>query len=191
MQLLAPLNWNLLRFDLFWPESMGTYVLMAAGLLYFIFNIKQSIQPNCDEFIISKKSLGLSGVLFLAWLVLPFAYIQSVYAADNHFIHTLKCFQNRVGKNIEIDRNSISKNDGVVTLKTSYGESISLDNVQAEEGALISLQSKFTSNSNIYVENYHLHSRFRNYASMIGLAGVLLIWLIFIARCYVIKPKGK
>lgn len=60
VQLLAPLNWNLLRFDFFWPESMGTYVLMAAGLMYYIFNIKKSIQSNCEEFVFSKISLSLS-----------------------------------------------------------------------------------------------------------------------------------
>lgn len=72
--------------------------------------------------------------MLLAWLVLPFAYIQSVYAADNHFINTLKDIQSRAGKNIEIDRNRFSLIDGIATLKTSYGESITLENIREKEG---------------------------------------------------------
>ena len=187
VQLLAPLNWDLLRFDYFWPESMGTYLLVAAGVVYFIFNIKKSIQPNCEEFVVSRTSLSVSAVLLLAWCILPIAYIPSAYSADNHFISTLKDVQSRTGKKIEIDRNSFINIDGVSTVVTSYGEHIRLENIQAGEGVLISLQGRFSDNSTIYVENYHVHSRFRNFASMIGLACVLGVWLIFIFRCYAMK----
>lgn len=183
VQLFAPLNWSLLRFDFFWPESLGTYLLSGAGLLYLVFNIRKSIQLNCNEFKISIKLLSLSGVLLFAWLVLPLAYISSVYAADNHFISTLKDVQHRAGKKIEIDRNIYFQSDGMVKLKTSYGEFIKLNNIKTENGALISLQGSFIDNYTIRVDNYHTHTRFRDYASMLGLACVLLIWLIFILRC--------
>ena len=191
VQLFAPLNWSLVRFDFFWPESVGTYVLMAAGLVYFIFNIKNAIQPNCDEFSISVKSLLLSGFLFLSWLVLPFIFIQSAYVADNHFIDTLKDVQNRTSKNIEIDRNRIVSNEGKVMLKTSFGESIRLDNIQVQQGDLISLQGRFSDNSTIHVNHYHVHTGFRDIASMLGLLCVLLVWLVFIARCCTLRIKGQ
>jgi len=184
VQLFAPFSWSLLRFDFFWPESLGTYLLTGAGVLYFIINIRKSIQPNCDEFKFTVKFLSFSGILMLAWLVLPLAYISSVYAADNHFISTLKDVQNRAGKKIEIDRNNYFLSDGAAKLKTSYGDFITLENIQVENGALISLQGKFIDNHTIYVDNYHIHSKFRNYASMLGLACVLLIWLLFISRCF-------
>lgn len=183
VQLFAPFNWGLFRFDFFWPESLGTYLLTGAGLVYLVFNFRKSIQPICDEFKFSVKNLSLSGVLFLAWLILPLAYMSSVYTADNHFISTLKDVQHRAGKKIEIDRNNYFQIDGLAKLRTSYGEVISLENIQVKNDALISLQGIFIDNHSIHVANYHIHSRFRNYASMFGLACVLLIWLIFISRC--------
>ena len=187
VQLLAPINWNLLSFDYFWPESIGTYVLVTAGIIYFIFNIKKSVQPNCDEFTFTKKSLTLSGVLFLAWMALPIAFIQSVYTADNHFIATLKDTQDRYSKYIELDRNMFVEAYDGHKIITSYGEWISVKNIDAKSGALISLQGKFTGDDIIDVDTYHVHSRFRDYASMIGLVCVLGVWLVFSIRCCVIK----
>jgi hypothetical protein len=40
VHLFLPFNWNLIRFDLFWPESLGTYILTTAGIMYFVFNVK-------------------------------------------------------------------------------------------------------------------------------------------------------
>lgn len=185
VQLFAPINWSLLRFDFFWPESLGSYLLTGAGLLYLVINIRMSIQPNCNEFMSSMKFLSLSGVMLLAWLVLPIAYIPSVYAANNHYIDTLKNVQHSVGKKIEIDRNVfVQSNDGY-KIKTAFGEFIALDNIQAENGALISLQGKLIDNHTIRVDMYHTHTRLRNYASMLNLTFVLLIWLIFISRSWI------
>jgi len=190
VQFFAPVNWSLLRFDFFWPESLATYLLTGAGLVYLLLNIKKSIQPNCEEFVISKKSISVSGIFFLVWLVIPFAYIQSVYAADNHFIGTLKDTQDRFGKYIELDRNLFVEAYDGHKIITSYGEWISVKNIDAKSGTLISLQGRFIANDMIDVESYHLHSKFRNYASMLGLACVLLIWLLFVSRCSMKKFKA-
>lgn len=183
IQLFAPFNWNLLRFDIFWPESVGTYLLTGAGVLYFIFNIRKTIQPNCEEFKITLKTISISAAFLFVWLALPIAYMQSVYAADNHYISTLKDSNNRIGKIIEIDRNSIVHEDGTPKVKTSFGELISLEGSVVRDGERISLQGKFIDVNTIHVDQFHTHSNFRDYASMVGLACVLFVWLIFIFRC--------
>ncbi len=190
-QLLAPVNWELLRFDLFWPESFATYVLTILGLIYFIFNFKKSIQANCEEFNISIKTIILSAVLLSAWLMSPVVFTQSVYAADNHFIATLKDLENRTGKKIEIDRNIYLQTYNEHKIKTSYGEIINLQGFDAEveSSSLISLQGIFTDNHTIQVERYHVHTRFRDFASMFGLACVLFIWLFFVGRCMTLKLR--
>ena len=190
IQLFAPFDWQLLRFDLFWPESMGTYLLTAAGLLYLIANIKKAIEPNGEEFVFNMTSLGLGMLFLIVWLTLPFAFIQSVYAADNHYISTLKDVKNRSGKEIEIDRNTYFKHEGKSIIRTSYGDKIMLQNIQAVDGDKISLQGKFLNNHTIKVGTFHLHTKFRDYASMLGLACVLLIWLIFMLRC-LMKKFGR
>ena len=182
---LAPVSWDLLRFNLFWPDSLGTYVLMAAGFIYFVFNLSRSVQPNNHEFSLNRRSLSLSGALFLTWLVMPIAFIQSVYLADNHYVNTLKQSENRVGKYIEIDRNLVSLNGDVANVKTSYGETIRLEGgPQFKDGVVISLQGKFTDNSTIRIGTYHLHSGFRDIASILGLLCVLLVWTTFLARSW-------
>ena len=183
VQMLAPFDWQLFRFDLFWPESMGTYLLTVAGLIYLIANIAKVIQPNCNEFVISLKSVGVAAIFGLIWLVLPIAFISSVYQADNHFIATLKDADNRADKPIEIDRNTLAHLESGAALLTSFGEVLLVENINADDGDLISIQGRFIGNDAVYVENYHVHSKFRDYASMFGLACVLLIWLIFISRC--------
>lgn len=183
VQMLAPFDWQLFRFDLFWPESMGTYLLTAAGLVYLIANFTKVIQPNCHEFVVSVKSLGIATIFGLIWLALPVSFISSVYQADNHFIATLKNSDNRAGKSIEIDRNTLAHLESGSVLLTSFGETLAVENVAANDGDLISIQGRFIDNNSIYVENYHVHSKFRDYAAMFGLACVLIVWLIFIARC--------
>jgi hypothetical protein len=190
VHLLVPFDWSLIRFDLFWPESLGTYVLTAAGVLYFVFNVKKVLQTNCEEFVISRLTISFSAAFLLIWFVLPYALLQSVYSADNHFIATLNDIQHRAGKNIELDRNTYLQGPDGYRVKTPFGEMIQLKNIEgihAISGSLISLQGKFTDNHSIYVDNYHIHTRFRDYASMIGLVIVLCIWFVFIMRCLVTK----
>ncbi|MEM7400424.1 MAG: hypothetical protein AAF304_00580 [Pseudomonadota bacterium] len=182
--MLAPFDWQLFRLDLFWPESMGTYLLTAAGIMYLLFNLKKMTILNCDEFILSKKALSFCTVFVLLWLSLPFVFMQSVYDKDNHFIATLKDTQNRMGKYIELDRNTFVHAYAGNAVLTSYGEVIAIANVHSvNHMAKISIQGKFTDNVSIYVNNYHVHTKFRDIASIIGIACVLLIWLIFTVRC--------
>jgi len=186
VNLLAPIDWQLIRFDLFWPESIGTYTLTAAGFAYLVFNLKKVIRPNCGEFLLSIKTLSIFLVFALIWLSLPVVFISTVYQANNHFISTLKDVDSRSGKPIEIDRNTYHVNSSKHELETSYGEKIGLENFhqfQAKSDSKVSLQGIFIDNHTIQVENFHIHSRFRDYASMLGLACVFLIWLIFIVRC--------
>ena len=132
------------------------------------------------------KAMSVSIIFALIWLTLPMIFIDSVYQADNHYITTLKDTDNRVGKFVEIDRNTYIAGDAEHKLKTSYGENVKLRNlndIQAKTGDKVSLQGKFIDHQTIYVERYHMHTKFRDIASMIGLTCVMSIWLIFIARC--------
>jgi hypothetical protein len=128
----------------------------------------------------------LNAAHLLIWLVLPYLFMQSVYSADNHFITTLKDVQHRAGKNIELDRNTYLQGSDGYRVKTSFGEILHLKNIEdihAGRGSHIPLQEKFTDNHTIYVNNYHRHTRFRDYVSMIGLVIVLCVWFVFIYRC--------
>lgn len=189
VQLFAPFDWQLFRLDLFWPESIGTYLLTTVGLIYFIANFGKAIQTNCNEFHVSLKNIGISVFFALIWFTLPLVFISSVYEANNHFISTLKDSDNRAGKYIEIDRNTFMHAYAGTAVLTSYGDLLSVKNINADHGDLISIQGRFSDNETISIESYHVHSKFRDYASMVGLTCVLLIWLIFIARCLLMNQN--
>ena len=42
----APFNWQLANFNLFWPESIPTYILTFFGLIYFAINWRKCIAPK-------------------------------------------------------------------------------------------------------------------------------------------------
>ncbi len=183
VQLFAPVNWQLFRLDFFWPESMSTYLLTAAGLSYFLIYFRKAIQLNCEKFKLSFKTMSISALFAVIWLTLPIVFISSIYKADNHYISTLKDTDNRAGKRIELDRNIFMHAYAGYAILTSYGELLPVQNVSADHGDLISIQGRFIDNNTIFVESAHVHSRNRDHASMVGLACVLLVWVIFISRC--------
>ncbi len=180
--LFAPFNWDLLRFDLFWPESIWTYLLTAGGVLYLLTNFKTVINSDENVFTDSIPLIIFGVFLFAAWLTLPFMFMQSVYKHDNHYIGTLKNVELRTDRTVQIDRRPIQVKDGRVYVNTAFGEQIILENIEANSGTTISLKGKFIQPNTIYVDDYHEHTRFRDYASMLGLTCVFAIWIIYIQR---------
>ena len=182
VHLFAPFSWELLRFDLFWPESIWTHLLTAGGVIYLFTNFKTAINSDENVFTDSKPQIIVGVFLFAVWLALPFMFMQSVYKHDNHYISTLKNVELRKGKTIQIDRNTIQAIDGKVYVNIAYGERIILENIDASSDTTTSLKGKFTLPNTIYVDDYHEHTRFRDYASMFGLTCVFAIWIIYIQR---------
>lgn len=180
--LFAPFNWDLLRFDLFWPESIWTYLLTAGGVIYLLTNFKTVINSDENVFTDSKPQIIFGVFLFAVWLALPFMFMQSVYKHDNHYISTLKNIELRKGKTIQIDRRPIQTIDGRIYIDTAFGEQITLQNIDTNSDNNISLKGKFIQSNTIHVDDYHEHTRFRDYASMLGLTCVFAIWVIYIQR---------
>jgi hypothetical protein len=187
VHLFVPFNWELLRFDLFWPESVWTYLLTASGAIYLLANFKTVVNSDENVFTNSVPQVIFGFLLIAAWLTLPFMFMQSVYKHDNHFINTLKNVELRTDKTIQIDRNTIQTINGKVYVNTAYGEQINLVNIDANLDTRISLKGKFIQPNTIYVDKFHKHTKFRDYASMLGLTCVLVIWVIYIQRRFFIK----
>ena len=182
VHLFAPLNWELFRFDLFWPDSIWTYLLTASGAIYLLINIKTVISADKDVFTISRPRSLIGILLLITWLALPFMFMQSVYMHDNHYISTFKSVELRAGKPIQIDRKSVNVKNGRVSITVFGGEEIFLENFEANSDTKISFKGKFIQADTIYVSEYHEHTKFRDLASMLGVASVFAIWVIYIQR---------
>jgi len=193
--LFAPLDWQLLRFDWFWPESLWTYLLTAAGLLYFLVHARESLAPAPMALNRHPAQRG-AGLLALAlWLCLPWALSAWVYDNDNHFISTLSDVPERTGKAIELDRitlvgTQLTPLEGSVA-QTAFGERLHLDKTLGKPGDRVSLQGVFTDEQSISVLKHHSHGAgFRNTASMVGLLLVLLTWVVSYARYLLLANRS-
>ncbi len=182
VHLFLPVNWELLRFDLFWPESVGTYLLTIAGLVYFIFYFKESIDISEKIKIPSTQNILLCLFLITAWLLLPLSMLNQVYQHNNHFISTLKDIEDRTGELIEIDRNKIKVTDSSTQIYTFFAEWITLQNITSRDNQNVSIKGKFINNKTIHVDEYHEHSKFRDFASIFGLFLVIITWVGFFSK---------
>ena len=175
--LFAPFSWHLLSFDLFWPESWPTYIITAFGLIYFIFYYRKAVKESSDLIIPNAKKMLLSISLLLIYFIVPLFMLSLPEQNNNHFVKTLRNYDSRQGKYIELDRaNYVSGSSGKFLI-TFAGEKIKASNLNLNGKELISIKGKFITPDEIYVEAYHIHSRFRDDASLIGISLTAILWL--------------
>ena len=188
VNLLAPFSWDLTNFGLFWPESLVNYTLTAFGFIYF-WMIWRKNKRSKSAMIWRPIPL----ILFLSvYVMLPFMYLSGPVSSDNHFIRTLRSFENRQGKYIEIDRSEYTIEHEKGKLKTLAGEFIRTEGISQNVSGVISIQGTFVSNNLIKVSKYHIHSViFRDSASYVGLSLVIFYWIyeIFIPNRFKTKCK--
>ena len=184
VHLIAPLNWNLINFRLFWPESIIAHVLTAFGILYFWLKWPESYR--------SKSELAFRPIpIFLisaVYVFLPFWFLSGPENADNHYVKTLRSIETRNGKYIELDRGRYIANNGKNMLITFAGEKLDVKGVEKNNSHAISIQGTFVTNHLVRVSNYHTHHVvFRNAASYVGLFLVAFYWICNILIC--LYPK--
>jgi len=176
---LAPFSWTMVGFNLFWPEHFLTYVFSGLGaFLLLYFGVKE--MKNEISLVISRSRLLFGAGLLIIYLVLPVFLFNGPLAADNHFLATLKNSDTRTGKVIEFDRCQFNAKGSFIRAVT--GEKLQVSGALPERDSLLSLSGFFIDNRTIYVNRYHVHSAFRDIASIMGLGGVLFVWLTLIWR---------
>lgn len=194
VSLLVPLDWDLLGFDFFWPESLWTYLMTLLGLIYFAVGFVPATAPTKGEFR-SDGRFALAGVAaIVAWFILPLLWLDNAYTNDNHYISTLKSTADRSGKYIEIDRNRFGIDAARPVVHTAFGESIFLTGANAytvSAGDTVSIQGRFTDNTTVLVQDFHVHSKLRDRMAIVGLFLVLLTWLTFTLRLFLARRCAR
>jgi hypothetical protein len=184
VHLFVPFSWHLLSFDLFWPESLPTYIITAFGLIYLIFTYKSALKESSDLIIPGIRKLLLSLSLFLIYIIVPLFMLNLPEQHNNHFVKTLRDHDSRAGKYIELDRANYIPGSSENYLSTFAKEEIKAANLNFKEEKLISIKGRFITPNEIYVAEYHIHSSFRDYSSIVGISLTGILWLncIFLNR---------
>ena len=176
-QLFAPFSWEMLNFDLFWPESFPTYFITLFGLFYFIMTFKEGIVAplNLDLKRFNRRLIFI-GVILIYFLV-PLFILDQPFDSDNHFVKTLKNVKERPGKYFEIDRRAYRYENGIGILNTFAEEDIILKGMNLKSKETLSIRAKFIDEHTAEVIEYHVHSvLFRDGTSYAGLAMIFIFW---------------
>jgi hypothetical protein len=177
VHLFVPFSWHLLSFNLFWPESIPTYIITAFGFFYLIFNYKKAVKESSDLIRPKKKRIFLSISILVIYLFAPLFILNLPEQNNNHFVKTLRNYNSRTGKFIELDRTNYLPDTSGNFIKTFAEEKIKAVNLNLRNESLVSIRGRFISPNVIYVEDYHIHTSFRDDASYAGVLLILILWI--------------
>jgi hypothetical protein len=176
VHLFAPFSWKLINFGFFWPENIFTYLLAALGLVFFVITWRKASGAESDLRLKSPPRYAGFGVILAVYMVTPLFILNAAEKEDNHFVHTLRDYENRTGKHIELDRKKFDAR--AKTIDTFGDEKIQVKGVDLNESEVLSINGTFVAPDTIQVTEYHVHNDvFRDGASYVGLGLVLIVWI--------------
>jgi hypothetical protein len=177
VHLLAPFSWELLNFDLFWPESSASIVLTLAGLVFYVHAWIKQPGTVSDLAIPTVKKAVAGFILLVLYLLLPGLLISGPEAMDNRYVATLRHPDQRAGKFVEFDREFFSMRDGAGVIRTWEGVEFVLPDVKGPQTGNVSAKATLTGPHTLEVHEIHFHPRHhREMASYLGLVLVALFW---------------
>jgi len=173
----APVSWKLLNFELFWPESLPTYVLTLLGLFYACWLWRQAIEEPLILPHLSFKKVVYSIGLLLMYLVLPIIFLQGPFLGDNQSIKTLQDKEGRVGHHVEFDRALYKKGEKGDFLTSFWEEKIRILNSRLDQSGQVSVRGRFVDPQTIEILEFHEHlSGFRDTSSYLALILLSSMW---------------
>ncbi len=169
--LFAPLSWNLVKFELYWPESPVTLGLSVAGIAVAL-DALWAVPPVRGRPVLRpaiRPALAL--VLTLVWLASPALLMPAAQRANLHFAATLDTAAQRNGAPIEFDRAPIQTGpNGAAQLLAWTGEIFVLEGVVPDDAKVVSVRGHFVAMNTVEVDAIFAHSpAWRAILSQIGL----------------------
>ena len=190
VHLFAPFSWELLSFELFWPESLPTYVLTLLGLGYVGWAWRRVINesPLLPDFSSRKilLALGLVGLYFL----LPMGLLDGPRLVNHYYINTLQNTHKRLGHEIEFDRRPYVKMPQKNVLQSWTNEEFQLFGKSLDQSGTVSIRGRFLDQQSIKVLDIHEHVwGFRDGSSYLGLVLLFTMWGLAFFRTWK-SPNG-
>ncbi|MDW7773497.1 MAG: hypothetical protein SCH71_11470 [Desulfobulbaceae bacterium] len=174
----APFSWQAVHFPIVWPEHTLILVLSLLGIGVLIYCGTRDWKKPVT-LTISGKKWTTAGLLLCVYFLAPFLLFHGPGKADSHYISTLQRTEDRPGKYIEFDRIRFRGSDR--TIQALSGERLQLHGNIPAENAQLSIRGRFLDEKNIRVTAFHVHGSSRDLASIAGLAGVMLVWILAMA----------
>ena len=174
----APFSWQLVNFNMFWPESTVSVLLTVWGLLWIAHvSWRRPGKPVPLFFGRSRRVMAGTGLL-LTYLIAPIGLLAGPERADNYSARVLRERDHRPGRGVEFDRALYlhGKDTDVVSIFT--GEELVVEERRLHRSGIVSLRGRFLDESGVEILEAHLHWRwFRDLASYLGLILVALVWV--------------
>lgn len=192
VSLMVPVDWRLLRFDLFWPESRLNDLLTVGGLVYFGLKLRAaaSFRPRWSR---NLRRWGLAAVLAACYLTFPLLWLQPATEANNHFVRTLRDSGKSTGEVFEIDRSVYRDGADGGTLDNLTGNDLVIPRLQLADGTKVSVRGRILGAGRGEVTDLHVHrSRLRDGATILGLAllASLWLWCVFAPTLFLRRKPG-
>jgi hypothetical protein len=189
VHLLAPISWNTLNFELFWPDSWITYLLSIFSLVYIILVLfkKHWEEIQSIRFIQFKKIAGIFGLL-TCYVVLPYVFMPQIIKADAHSIAKIKnpcdnCL-------VAFDRAHYIV-DNQHSLKT-WAREYNIKKEHINHSAIVSIKCYFCDKETIIINDFYEHKGLnRDILSYFGLLIVFFIWSKKLFKKYIFIIQNK
>ncbi|NWF91109.1 MAG: hypothetical protein HXY50_16810 [Ignavibacteriaceae bacterium] len=183
---IAPLDWQLSNFNLFFHETLFVYLLTIGGIIYLVLSWREIGTSNNKLFTFSQKRIALTIFCLAAYFIIPLGLLDYPQSADNHFIRTLRNKTLRAGKYFEIDRgNFVNKGDEDIFI-TPFKEVLTINNLNLNESSIMSIRAWFVTESEIKIQEYHIYKN-RDLFSYAGLAILIILLAIRIRSVHKLK----
>jgi hypothetical protein len=189
LHLIAPWSWRPWNFELFWPESLPTYVLTALGLVFGGWALRASLRQPLRAVRPPPPRVAIALLLFLAYLTLPAWLRGGPERADSHSFRTLRERDARPGRRVALDRVWMREDEGASALITlGRGEEIVVTGRTLGHSGRVSVRGHFADAGTLVAEDIHEHHFPRDLASYLGLSLVALVWAAGFLR---LPPIGR
>ena len=178
VHLLAPFSWEMLNFNLFWPDSVLSVALTLSGLAFYAVAWLR-LPPDAGDLALPGARRAAVGICCLAaYLLAPLVMLDGPEAADNHYIRTLRQSDSRIGKFVEFDRVGFELRKGQGILRTSEGDAFRvLPDGRAPGSGRVSVRATFTASDTLKLHAIRYHRPlFRDVSSYVGFVLIVAFW---------------
>jgi hypothetical protein len=177
VHLFAPFSWDLLTFALVWPESLVIRLLTAFGFIYSLWMLGRSALQPVDLSFSPPLRIFLASVLLIGYFASPLAFLQGPAVKDNHSVETLRAFEDRPGKHVDLDRRPYTKRRTGDTVRTFAGEDLRVVGEQSSTSGHVSIRGVFIDSKTINAHDLHeAKGWLRDGPSYIGIAIFMIVW---------------
>jgi hypothetical protein len=176
VHLLAPLSWEMTRFDLVADESLTNVGLTLGGLGLVVWELRRPPRPTPLVWL-EPRRLAAASLLVLVYLTAPLAALDAVEANAGGPVATLRA-ADRTGRTLELDRAHYLDAPGPggrVRLWT--GEHLATTGLDLEHDARVSLRGVFLGSGKLRIDALAEHRLNRDWPSYLGLALLAALWM--------------